>query len=311
MLHFVASTARTLCNAQSLDDPTYRRFTSEIPSLALTHTFIFDFICAIASLHLSYDAKDLTTKSEWKLSAEARFQEGLSEYGRQFESIDSISTKTIAATLVCYYTLAIGPRSASDILLCDIRSREDVPWIQLLWGVRTLMESNKPTIELSPAESGTPDSVVQQSNVNCQDNLLHDTGRRWRGPVQELTDLLVRTQSQESSRYLQPLKNMKKIFRALEGQNTAADSQREDTFILGWLYRLDSDFVSALSHKSPLPLIVFAFYTVLLRNLESDHWWACGWADHILHVIKDNIPDEYASWLAWPVEEALASTYAT
>ena len=93
---------------------------------------------------------------------------------------------------------------------------------------------------------------------------------------------------------------MEKTFRALEAQ----DEADENIFVLGWLYKLDIEFVEALHRKEPFALIIMAFYTVLLGALEEENWWVRGWADHILKVIKMTLPEDCVVWLAWPIEEA-------
>ena len=79
----------------------------------------------------------------------------------------------------------------------------------------------------------------------------------------------------------------------------------KDSFILGWLYRLDDDFVHCVRDKQPLGLVTLSFYAVLLYMMEQEHWWSRGWATHILQTIRRVLPKDFHDLLRWPLDEVL------
>lgn len=62
--------------------------------------------------------------------------------------------------------------------------------------------------------------------------------------------------------------------------------------IFGWLYMPPDDFVVDLQHHNTVALVIFAFYTVLLKRISSV-WFIKGWPEHIMAGIHRFALEEY------------------
>lgn len=65
---------------------------------------------------------------------------------------------------------------------------------------------------------------------------------------------------------------------------------------------MDDQFIEMLNQRSPLALVVFAHFAVLLKYLGSC-WWMQGWPTHLLQEIWEHLDQEHRVWIRWPIEE--------
>ncbi|KAK7409236.1 hypothetical protein QQX98_008612 [Neonectria punicea] len=74
--------------------------------------------------------------------------------------------------------------------------------------------------------------------------------------------------------------------------------------VMGWLYRMDTEFIAQLETGKPIPLILLAYFAVLLKSLES-FWFMEGWAKHLLREVNELLGPQHKRWLAWPTSQIL------
>jgi hypothetical protein len=73
-----------------------------------------------------------------------------------------------------------------------------------------------------------------------------------------------------------------------------------DVFI--WFYQITDEYLVFLRRQRPAALVIFAYYCVILKQLEWT-WWIEGWSAHIMGGIYDLLDDHYRVWLRWPIEQ--------
>jgi hypothetical protein len=72
--------------------------------------------------------------------------------------------------------------------------------------------------------------------------------------------------------------------------------------IFGWLYTLPNPILLELQQRQPLVLVFFAFFSVLLKELESV-WFLRQWPEHILSGIYHHLDDYHRQLVQWPMEQ--------
>ncbi|KAK4901600.1 hypothetical protein LTR27_001372 [Elasticomyces elasticus] len=74
--------------------------------------------------------------------------------------------------------------------------------------------------------------------------------------------------------------------------------------------KMDSaPFSQLIKRRVPQALVVLAYYCVLLDVLDS-RWWIRGWSARVLRDIMGTLPEQWQSWIEWPVQSVLLKNQA-
>ncbi|KAK3647870.1 hypothetical protein LTR56_007844 [Elasticomyces elasticus] len=74
--------------------------------------------------------------------------------------------------------------------------------------------------------------------------------------------------------------------------------------------KMDSaPFSQLIKRRVPQALVVLAYYCVLLDVLDS-RWWIRGWSARVLRDIMGTLPEQWQSWIEWPVQSVLLKSQA-
>ncbi|KAK2602993.1 hypothetical protein N8I77_009484 [Diaporthe amygdali] len=90
---------------------------------------------------------------------------------------------------------------------------------------------------------------------------------------------------------------------AMWGKTPDEPLERDQEYsVYAWLYRLDDNFIRCLERKEQIALVVFAYFALLLKELEV-YWFMQGWAEHIILGTDQFLDEEHKRWLEWPKEQ--------
>ena len=64
-----------------------------------------------------------------------------------------------------------------------------------------------------------------------------------------------------------------------------------------------------LKRRVPQALVILAYYCVLLDVLDT-RWWIHGWATRVLRDVMGSLPEEWHSWIQWPIQSVLMKAQA-
>ena len=67
-------------------------------------------------------------------------------------------------------------------------------------------------------------------------------------------------------------------------------------------YKQHEEFLTGLQRHDPAPLIIYAYFTVLMNDMER-FWYIKGWTHHVMGGIYSILPDEHRMWIRWPMAE--------
>jgi len=93
---------------------------------------------------------------------------------------------------------------------------------------------------------------------------------------------------------------LKRSYSFLKGKDFRDQDKLRGFYI--WIFRISDDYLKLLKKADNDALCVFAFFCVLLRELER-YWWMEGWAVHLMRRIYLMLDDVYRLWIRWPMEE--------
>jgi hypothetical protein len=204
----------------------------------------------------------------------------------------------MSAVIICFYHFGRGPQPGDFLAFSKHGEAE---WLVLLRGVRSIVESKEGELHegiLAPIVHDNDRQALPEVECNRMPN--------FREPMKQLREFIARRTAIEDANtqtYLQALDSLSQSFIAIyEGQDSSSDkSNRFGHFIFGWLYRASDNYNRCLQQKQPFALIIFAYFTVLLKELDWQ-WFMRGWVQHIMLGIYDFLPDEFRVWIDWPKE---------
>lgn len=275
------------------------------PRIGLSHHFVLHLILAIAGFHLAHlhprppDRKRYEALAREHLSTGAT---GLTEALSKFED-ESYGALYIGATLVCYCNFAAGPTGGGDLLLCDVGDAGPARWLPLIHGLRCIREAADP----EKLWSGLLAPLAPKGEPKPLDGptFLRDGFPRvdWADHFEKLRNLVDEAGGENHNVYSKSFIALRGIYAATYGDRDGGyDGPPENQFVHGWLYRVETEFVSLLRRREPLALILLAHFALLLRTM--DDWYLKGWVEHLLRSTRGHVPERLAHWVRWPTEQA-------
>ena len=79
------------------------------------------------------------------------------------------------------------------------------------------------------------------------------------------------------------------------------DGLQDYQHVFGWIYRMGKPFLARLRARDPPALVMIAYYAVLFQTMDF-LWFLDGWKEHLLTRVRGLLPEEYTSWLEWPIK---------
>ncbi|KAH7010191.1 hypothetical protein EDB80DRAFT_839410 [Ilyonectria destructans] len=265
-----------------------------VRQLGFSHPFVLDFVHCLSALHLAR-LQPHRRRCYHDLAGQYS-SSGLKSLAGVLHRVDIDNCHAIfaAAVFVCFNALAQGPMPGEYLLF-----NESSPaiWFQLVKGVKSIIRKfGSSHIFSGPLESlSTGECGVVAKGLLQLDWLVH---------FQELREAIASSDDLNKLLNLETLSSLWLCFEAT--WDSASGAYRADTnaklaFI--WVYHLNDDFVLQLQEKKPFPLLIFAYFAVLMRTLGSV-WFISGWPQHIIVGIRSLIREEYSYLMQWPLDVA-------
>ncbi|KAI1418548.1 hypothetical protein F5Y13DRAFT_184190 [Hypoxylon sp. FL1857] len=270
----------------------------KVPRLAFTHHCALHLLLAISALHLV--RLEPSRSEHFKKLADAHHSIGIRQATDLFPQLskDNCSALYVAAALACCCSFAQEPSPGNLLVVAD---GCEVPWLDLLRGVRLIVEN----IGLEHVFSGVlaPFPPPQPEDPPPTDALEVEFVP-WEEPLSKLSDLVSTAPTSTHEVYNSTLGCLSWCFLETFGTCVTPKSEIIGKFevIIAWMYRLEDQFVDLLREKQPTALIILAYFAILLSTLEYC-WFLEGWAVHISQGIAGVLEPSYQQWLQWPSEQ--------
>ncbi|KAL3487267.1 hypothetical protein BJX62DRAFT_213853 [Aspergillus germanicus] len=304
MHHFATETYQTLCVSES----EARTWQVLVPRLALRHRYLMHGILSLASLHLA------TTRegSEARMYIDA----GLSYHSLSLEPFriaignltpenceaafaQSVVTTAISLALPQLTPHKAVPASPSEPTSSTRMTDHILTIFKLLQGVKRILTLNKQHITLQLFTQGPfwrkeVTTTLDASTIAAFGRLAHlyQIEPKSESNIQSAEKTLM------TANVITYLRHCFMKF--------ACAPQVDPAPVLAWLGAVDVEFVESLRRRERVPLLVLAFWGVLLFGLDGERWWARGagraLVDEILGFVegeKISQTEEWKECLGW------------
>lgn len=313
LLQFTTQTGRSLAHPDPPDNPVALFWSHNVPQIGLTHHAVMHLLLALAARHLAWlVTQDPETRIQYVSLAENHISAGLTELTMALKTMNDSTCGFlyVSAILVSFCTLAAGPTGPNDLLVCDVTSQAQQPWMSVIQGVRLIQETFSPNILFSGLLAPLAPPAEAES-VGIQPRCEEEGFPRldWEEPLGHVRDLIASSNSEDTATYLESFRQVEAIYEATYGKSNGSSTfELRFRFVFIWLYTMSDDFVRCLQQRQPLSLIILAYYAFLLTTLKRD-WYVQSWPRHILTRVREMIDKDYTGWLRWPLEQAGISMF--
>ncbi|KAI1471261.1 uncharacterized protein F4812DRAFT_413317 [Daldinia caldariorum] len=270
----------------------------KVPRLAFSHHYVLHLILAVSAFHLM--RVDPSRAEHFRKLADTHHSIGIRQATKLFPqlSTENCAPLYVAAVFACACGFAKEPTPGNLLIIAE---GCEVPWLDLLRGVRLIVEN----IGLEHVFCGVlgPFPPPEPKEPTETDEYQVDFVS-WEEPLQKLSALVSTAPSSAQEIYNSTFECLTWCFHETYGTSTAPKSLifGQLHVIMAWIYKLDEGFVEFIRQKQSTALIILAYFCILLSSLEY-YWFLQGWANHICRGITNSLDPSYEHWLEWPREQ--------
>ncbi|KAF2112995.1 hypothetical protein BDV96DRAFT_579546 [Lophiotrema nucula] len=279
--HWTTSTCHTLSAWNS--GATYWK--CNITELGLTHHHLLHLILCLTALHLAFARP--SRRDEYIALADRHYALALPVVTQELTHINQENCDAVLTSvqLICFIHWARGPKPG-EYLAFGHSGRSE--WLIMFRGIRTTLTSMGHTFfTRTHALNARSRGVTLPPNPNPPDF------------EQPLADLKAHIPNISIS----PSSDIRSVDILVEHYHKRFDGTDGEYHVaFGWLYKQHEDFLTGLQRHDPAPLIIYAYFTVLMNEMER-FWYIKGWTHHVMGGIYSILPDEHRIWIRWPMAE--------
>lgn len=306
--HFFVAVAPTLAD----DGGSPIKWRAQLPRAVFASDCSLHALLAVSALHLARQRP--MQREECLAKATEHHALTLAPLIDSLTHLDEHNAETtfLAAVFLCYHNLAKGPQPGQYLGFGD---QADGEWIWVIKGVRTVLSMVRP-FHQPPAESN--DSPMAISNHSLREFAPTPSSTApvldYEAPLTELSRIvaLLEGEALSSTKYMQAVATLRTAFEACfpssqeaqEAKSGVTEVQTRSVF--RWLFCLEADFCQSLERQSPIALLIFAHFNVLVHQLRHI-WYMEGWSLHIMQGILKHLPHHHHSWIQWPREQVMGA----
>ncbi|KAF4546560.1 C6 finger domain-containing protein [Lasiodiplodia theobromae] len=270
-----------------------------VPQLGFDHPCVLHNAMAFAAMHLAYLRP--TRRAHYAALAAHHSTIGLQQTSDLLLHLarENCHAIYVSAVLVCFYVFAKGP-SPGDFLVFGEHGPSE--WLPLLKGVRCIIELFGHDVlwtgPLAAMGSG-PRTASQPIAVKFRKPRVD-----WERPFDDLRQLVALSGHPDAQTYMNALEGLAQCYEGVFGKGPDAEynGTTANQVHLGWLYRMEEQFVVCLHQKHPLALIILAYFSPLLKSMEP-LWFMEGWAEHLIAGVHGFVDQSLWNWLQWPMDQ--------
>ncbi|UPX20858.1 uncharacterized protein EKO05_0011074 [Ascochyta rabiei] len=275
---------------------------SVIPSIGFKHQHVIHSVLSISALHIAYT--NPSDRGHFLLVAGEHRSKALDGFTEDLQNIGPANCNALfanAALTFLYAFISFSHMFEEELTDPKLRTNRTLggEWIPLVRGTATVLQSVYQYVR-----EGSLSSFLELHNFTDLDPTddLH---------ASTYNDRLVRTKEiwatdEHAEVYNETLRALLKcsawMAQFLTVQNSSEASWGYNRFCSGpfiWIFNAPEKYLVLLQQRQPPALIVFAFYGVLLHQL-NDFWWAEGCGRSIIGTVDECLGPYWSSWMDWP-----------
>ncbi|KAH7324827.1 hypothetical protein B0I35DRAFT_348775, partial [Stachybotrys elegans] len=263
-----------------------------VPQIGFSTRYILDGVLALSALHM---AKHDEGRRDLLLSQATQYH--ISSLNEATPAMSSVTRQNcnnlfLFSALTLYTTLA-SPKREEDMLIVG---HGGIPqWLFLLRGVDALVCAQEEVIISSAA------SLIFRSTAKGAQFWIEHSPPEHEG-LKDLEAGIRARNADDAVRQEALLTALEALKRSYTFLSLPFNDDDKVRGFYHWLFSVSEEFLKMLKDADNDALCVFAFYAVLLKELEK-FWWIQGWAIHIVKRIYYLLDEEYRLVIRWPIEE--------
>ncbi|KAF2713820.1 hypothetical protein K504DRAFT_462304 [Pleomassaria siparia CBS 279.74] len=217
--------------------------------MGFEHPYILHLVFAFTALHLATSRPD--QRDEYMAISERHYEAALPVVTSELAKLNPKHCHAIcmAVQLVCLIHCARGPQPGEFLAFGEGGRSE---WLIMFRGIRTTREfMNTKYLRVKVPERPVP---------------LYDFPPKYETALADLRDWVDHVSvmgDDERDANLHAVDELAKCYHARYG-----GTESELLLVFAWLYKMSDEYLRRLQDLEPVPLVIFAWFTVLLGDME-------------------------------------------
>ncbi|EMD59782.1 hypothetical protein COCSADRAFT_40941 [Bipolaris sorokiniana ND90Pr] len=255
--------------------------------IGFKNPYVLHLMLAFAAVHLAHCRPH--RKEEYTAIANHHYERALVLVTPQIANLNPENSDAIllAEQLICLISWGRGPQPG-EYLAFGRDQRSD--WLVMFRGIRAT-SSNVQFLRSDRTNASAANGILPPLPAL-------EVPEEYEKQLDSLMEL-VKSISKDTPSYRDDVEAVNILREMYDNRYRSGDSEYHVSF--GWLYRVTDDFLERLQQRDPIPMIIYAYFVVLVRILEQ-FWYMQGWTHHIMSGIWDLLPREHRAWLEWPIK---------
>ncbi|KAH1496547.1 hypothetical protein LV164_003935 [Aspergillus fumigatus] len=280
---------------------------TQLSQLGFTFHYVLRLLLAFSAFHLARHSTNdslLGSRTELYALAEQHYEIAVREVTEAIPHLDTTTSPGLYASSIFIFlcSLAKGPQPGEYLAYRD----DGGPGcLSLFMGLRSILEICTATLSVDFSSIHTKDSAdmaPQPEEPPFRSQAL--TSQAYGDHLDKVRHLISRTfpvGGPGYRDYCQVLDRLGHCYDVVFGDSHLPESQLWPQ-IFGWLYTQPDLFLSDAARRRPAALVVFAFFTILLKRLDAA-WFIRGWPEHIINSIYSNLDEHHRQYVQWPMQQ--------
>jgi hypothetical protein len=290
--HYTISTCYTLSRARAVQAV----WRDQVPRIAFTMKPLLHIILAISAMHIS--RSDSSQRVTYLAHALRHHDTAISTVNPMMQSLadKQPSALFLFCAITSIFACAKPPEESSFLMLFEHGHISE--WVRFVRGVKTISDFSKEDLQSGP-----------QAPIMIYGSFLSATRKEPRvlGQGQmfvwELRQLACKVCAGDLVLLQIYQDTLDQLARTLAIVMVPGDQWKlEPSDVLSWPMEMSDEYLTLLQQGAPLALIIFAYFSVSIRQIEWA-WWMEGLSERLIAQIHSNLDAEYHSWLRWPQEQ--------
>ncbi|KAL1621628.1 hypothetical protein SLS56_009164 [Neofusicoccum ribis] len=268
----------------------------DVPKISFGWPCLLNGLFSVSALHLAHFRPE--SRHHYLAQADVYWDLALRSATPLLESIDDSNCHAtyVFSILAAFYLLGKGPRPG-DFLAFDAEGTAGT--LLHTRATRIIIESNSEVLRNGPA------AVPFDVGIRCVSwwSLPDPAGEH--ALVQELRFILAYLEDSHRRAgsddvYRAEIDNLSRSYHAVAAERSAVGRVSTQAIFV-WLYRLSDEFLDCLRQHEPMALTIFAYFVVLLKELDIA-WYLHGWVTHLISGIHHALSPGTRTWIRTPIE---------
>ncbi|KAL2012225.1 hypothetical protein VTN00DRAFT_4943 [Thermoascus crustaceus] len=247
---------------------------NQLSQLGFTFHYVLRLVLAFSGFHLALHSADhsfLGSRADFYAVAERHYEIAVREVTAAIPHLDTTTSPALYASSIFIFicSLAKGPQPGEYLAYRD----DGGPGcLSLFMGLRSILERCRATlsVDFSSIHAADPEDMTSQPEEPFfhGEELVSQAYGDHLAQVRHLISATFPDSGLGYTDYSQVLDRLYYCYDVVFGATSRLPESQLWPQIFGWLYTLPDLFLADVQQRRPVALVVFAFFTVLLKRLD-------------------------------------------